>query len=297
MAGAGPTPLPCPSPSGHPRCGGSAVESRHGGSSYAITYERMPAARLGRRLLPPRLRSARGDGPRCPRPARARRRRAGARRRVRHRPRDRRAARAAARPARWSRSTARRRWSSAHAPCCRAAVELRVADLLELEVDRSGRRRPLDRDVPLDRSITTACSRACTRRCVPGGRLVAQCGGEGNVAAASAAVRAVGAREPYAAALAGWAGPVALRVARGDRGAAARDGLRGGLVLAPARPRRSRGPARVPRDGRARLPPRAPAEPSCARRSSADVHAAMGVDHIDYVRLNILARRPGGEAV
>ena len=41
----------------------------------------------------------------------------------------------------------------------------------------------------------------------PGGRLVAQCGGKGNVARFHAAAREVGASEPYAPHLADWAGP------------------------------------------------------------------------------------------
>jgi trans-aconitate 2-methyltransferase len=41
---------------------------------------------------------------------------------------------------------------------------------------------------------------------VPGGRLVAQCGGEGNVAAVKAAGMALAAREPFAEHVAGWAG-------------------------------------------------------------------------------------------
>ncbi len=41
----------------------------------------------------------------------------------------------------------------------------------------------------------------------PGGRLVAQCGGEGNVERFHEAARAVGATAPYAEFLAGWAGP------------------------------------------------------------------------------------------
>jgi trans-aconitate 2-methyltransferase len=41
----------------------------------------------------------------------------------------------------------------------------------------------------------------------PGGRLVAQCGGEGNTAELVAATRDVGAREPFAPHLADWAGP------------------------------------------------------------------------------------------
>jgi trans-aconitate 2-methyltransferase len=42
---------------------------------------------------------------------------------------------------------------------------------------------------------------------VPGGRLVAQCGGAGNISALKAAAERVGEREPYAPALAGWPGP------------------------------------------------------------------------------------------
>jgi trans-aconitate 2-methyltransferase len=41
----------------------------------------------------------------------------------------------------------------------------------------------------------------------PGGRLVAQCGGEGNVARFHRAAREAGAEPPYAAHLAGWEGP------------------------------------------------------------------------------------------
>jgi trans-aconitate 2-methyltransferase len=41
----------------------------------------------------------------------------------------------------------------------------------------------------------------------PGGRLVAQCGGEGNVARFHRAARAAAAEEPFAAHLAGWEGP------------------------------------------------------------------------------------------
>jgi trans-aconitate 2-methyltransferase len=42
---------------------------------------------------------------------------------------------------------------------------------------------------------------------VPGGRIVAQCGGEGNVEALHAVATAVGAEEPFAQYLAGWDGP------------------------------------------------------------------------------------------
>jgi len=84
-------------------------------------------------------------------------------------------------------------------------VELRVADLLELELE-----------TPVDAILSTATFhwiadhdrlfarlRAALR---PGGRLVAQCGGEGNVAAVKAAGAAAAAREPFAEHLAAFAG-------------------------------------------------------------------------------------------
>src|SRR5918997_5837395 len=80
-------------------------------------------------------------------------------------------------------------------------VDVREADLLELTVE-----------VPVDAIVSTATFhwigdhdrlferlRAVLR---PGGRLVAQCGGEGNIAAVRTAIERAG--EP---ALAGWAGP------------------------------------------------------------------------------------------
>jgi trans-aconitate 2-methyltransferase len=85
-------------------------------------------------------------------------------------------------------------------------VDVHVADLLELELDR-----------PFDAILSTATfhwiadhDRLFARllgALVPGGRLIAQCGGAGNVEALDAAARAVGAREPFADALAGWQGP------------------------------------------------------------------------------------------
>ncbi len=85
-------------------------------------------------------------------------------------------------------------------------ADVRVADLLELELDR-----------PVDAILSTATfhwiadhDRLFARlrdALVPGGRLAAQCGGEGNVAALEEAARRVGAREPFAPALKGWAGP------------------------------------------------------------------------------------------
>jgi trans-aconitate 2-methyltransferase len=86
------------------------------------------------------------------------------------------------------------------------AADVRLADLLELELER-----------PVDAILSTATfhwiadhDRLFARLLallVPGGRLAAQCGGAGNVAALEAAARVVGAREPFAAGLAGWPGP------------------------------------------------------------------------------------------
>jgi trans-aconitate 2-methyltransferase len=85
-------------------------------------------------------------------------------------------------------------------------IELRVADLLELELDR-----------PVDAILSTATfhwiadhERLFARLHAllkPGGRLVAQCGGAGNIAALTAAAERAGEREPFAPALAGWPGP------------------------------------------------------------------------------------------
>lgn len=85
-------------------------------------------------------------------------------------------------------------------------AELRVADLLELELDW-----------PVDAILSTATFHwiadhdrlfaRLLRALRPGGRLVAQCGGAGNIAALKAAAEQVGEREPFAASLAGWSGP------------------------------------------------------------------------------------------
>jgi trans-aconitate 2-methyltransferase len=85
-------------------------------------------------------------------------------------------------------------------------VELRVADLVALELDR-----------PVDAILSTATFHwiadhdALFARLYenlrPGGRLVAQCGGAGNIRALKAAAEQVGEREPYAGALGGWPGP------------------------------------------------------------------------------------------
>jgi trans-aconitate 2-methyltransferase len=85
-------------------------------------------------------------------------------------------------------------------------ADVRVADLLELRLEQ-----------PVDAILSTATfhwikdhDRLFERLLAtlrPGGRLAAQCGGAGNVAELDRAAKLVGAREPYAAALNGWDGP------------------------------------------------------------------------------------------
>jgi trans-aconitate 2-methyltransferase len=85
-------------------------------------------------------------------------------------------------------------------------VDARVADLTELQLER-----------PVDAILSTATfhwiadhERLFARlyaALAPGGRLVAQCGGEGNIAAIVAAAQRAGAREPFRAWLGGWADP------------------------------------------------------------------------------------------
>ena len=87
-----------------------------------------------------------------------------------------------------------------------AGADLRVADLLELALDR-----------PVDAILSTATfhwiadhERLFTRLrgvLVPGGRLVAQCGGRGNIEILRARASAVSARPPYAAHFEGWTAP------------------------------------------------------------------------------------------
>ena len=63
---------------------------------------------------------------------------------------------------------------------------------------RERRRDPVDGDLPLGRATTRRCSGIWPRSLRPGGRLVAQCGGQGNIAAVRAVLAEVGD---------GWLGP------------------------------------------------------------------------------------------
>ena len=141
-------------------------------------------------------------------------------------------------------------------------VEVFAADLLELELDR-----------PVDAILSTATfhwiadhDRLFERLFAalrPGGRIVAQCGGAGNVGG-----RAGGDRRGRRARAGGLAGAMDLRVAGGDGGAARADRLHRGARVAAARPRRARRPARVHGHDHARLAPRAAAGGAARRRSS-----------------------------
>jgi trans-aconitate 2-methyltransferase len=88
----------------------------------------------------------------------------------------------------------------------RGTVDLRVLDLLELELEE-----------PVDAILSTATFHwiadhdrlfsALHAALRPGGRLVAQCGGEGNIDILRGEARAVLAGEPYAEHFAGWQAP------------------------------------------------------------------------------------------
>jgi trans-aconitate 2-methyltransferase len=89
----------------------------------------------------------------------------------------------------------------------RPDLELHVGDLTELDLG----------DVRVDAVLSTATFhwiadhdtlfRRLHAALRPGGRFVAQCGGAGNIATIHAAAAEVAAEEPFAAHLAGWAGP------------------------------------------------------------------------------------------
>lgn len=86
------------------------------------------------------------------------------------------------------------------------AVDVQVMNLLDLELEK-----------PLDAILSTATfhwiadhERLFARLHAalrPGGRLIAQCGGEGNVRRTRAAAQAASEQEPFAEYMAGWDGP------------------------------------------------------------------------------------------
>lgn len=176
-------------------------------------------------------------------------------------------------------------------------VSVQQADLLELELEE-----------PVDLIVSTATFHwildhdALFRRLLaalrPGGRLVAQCGGRGNVAAALAAVGAVAAEEPYAASLSGFSqtwtfeGPEDTVTRLQDAGF---DEAHAWLEEAPAHFDDVEVAAEflmtvVVRTYLELMPPteRAP----FAREVAARLADEEGRVVVDYVRLNMEARRP-----
>jgi len=178
-------------------------------------------------------------------------------------------------------------------------VRVRVADLTGLAVDD-----PVDLIVStatfhwiLDHDLLFARLHAALR---PGGRLVAQCGGEGNIARTLAAAETVGAQAPYADALAGmeeswnFAGP-GVTVERLER--AGFVDAEAGLEEAPTRFTTVEEGAEflatvVLRHHLERLSPelRDPFARAVAERCAAADPGGPVV--LDYVRLNLEARRP-----
>jgi len=166
-------------------------------------------------------------------------------------------------------------------------VDARVADLTELVLE-----------APVDAILSTATfhwiadhDRLFERLfavLVPGGRIVAQCGGEGNVAAVRAAIDEVG--EP---ALAGWAGPWNFQSPEATAERLERIGF--------TEVRTWRQTVRVePEDfreylGTVMLGSHVERVPPERRDAFVDaVLAAMPEPAIEYVRLNLLAQRPPG---
>jgi trans-aconitate 2-methyltransferase len=128
----------------------------------------------------------------------------------------------------------------------------------------------------------------------PGGRIVAQCGGEGNIGAFRERADAVAAREPYASFFEGWAGPWNYASAEATAERLERAGftqVETWLVPWDVVPPEPETYLRT-----VCLHPHMERLPEALRdRYIADVLAASGGErlHLDYVRLNIDARRPG----
>jgi trans-aconitate 2-methyltransferase len=163
-------------------------------------------------------------------------------------------------------------------------------DLLELELD-----------TPVDAIFSTATFHwivdhdtlfaRLARALRPGGRLVAQCGGAGNIASVEAAATEVGERPDYAPWLAGWHWPkrmAGVEETRERLHAAGFDEVRGWLEPWPVTP--SDPPAFLHKVCLRAHADRLPAE----RRDAfvAEVLELLGEPVVlDYVRLNLEARR------
>ena len=142
-------------------------------------------------------------------------------------------------------------------------VQTQVCDLTALELDE-----PVDAVFSnavfhwiSDHDRLFAALHAALR---PGGQLVAQCGGEGNIAALKAVMREVGEREPYAEHIADWR-PWNYAAPIPTHGPPAPGRLCPGALLAHRGTGRARGRRRLCRHGLPRLAPGPPARGASRR--------------------------------
>ena len=148
----------------------------------------------------------------------------------------------------------------------------------------AGGRDPVDGDVPLDRGPRRACSGGWPAVLLPGGQLAAQCGGAGNIASIEAALPT-------------WARTSRDASTSRRRRRPARRLERAGFVDVECW--LTDEPSPVPDDGPRALPggdlPGRPRRwgwiPGPGGPSSHEVASRMAEPVIDYVRLNIRARR------
>lgn len=126
----------------------------------------------------------------------------------------------------------------------------------------------------------------------PGGRIVAQCGGAGNIARFRAHADAVAERQPYAPYLAGWSGPWTYATAEETAQRLERTGFT--AIETSLQPWDVTPPEPEPFLRSICLHPHTERLPAALRDAYiADVIAQAGEPLVlDYVRLNIDARRP-----
>ncbi len=166
-------------------------------------------------------------------------------------------------------------------------ADIRCADLLELELDE-----------PVDAILSTATFhwiadhdllfRRLHAALRPGGRLVAQCGGEGNITQLRGRAGVVLAREPYATHFQRLAGAVELREHRRDarRGCERPGSHPPSAGSRPRRPSPSTRASSSPRSSSVRIVQHLPED--LREPFMDDVMAELGEPVVvDYVRLNI----------
>lgn len=172
-----------------------------------------------------------------------------------------------------------------------ANCTVKLADLVELRLDE-----------PVDAILSTAVFHWITDHdrlfdrlhaaLRPGGRLVAQCGGRGNVAAVLRAIAAVRDESPFDRYLSGWTGPWNFASPEETRERLRRAGFRGAQTWLEPRPTVPEEPAEYLRT--VTLGRHLDRLPEDLRDSF--VEAVLGHlgdrPEIDYVRLNVDACRP-----